>query len=102
MVNLTGADLSGAVLVKTNLAGATLTACYVHGISVWNVKPGGATQSNLVITPFDEPVIQVDNLEVAQFVYLLLNNEKIRHVIETITSKVVLIQSPTSTNLRNC
>jgi hypothetical protein len=33
----------------------------------------------------------VDNLEVAQFIYLLLNNQKIRRVIDTITSKVVLI-----------
>jgi hypothetical protein len=33
----------------------------------------------------------VDNLEVAQFIYLLLKNEKIRDVIDTITSKVVLI-----------
>ncbi len=33
----------------------------------------------------------MDNLEVAQFIYLLLNNEKIRNVIDTITSKVVLI-----------
>src|SRR6516162_7448688 len=32
-----------------------------------------------------------DNIEVAQFVYLLLHNEKIRDVINTITSKVVLI-----------
>ena len=33
----------------------------------------------------------VDNIEVAQFVYLLLHNEKIRDVIDTITSKAVLI-----------
>ena len=33
----------------------------------------------------------MDNLEVAQFIYLLLNNAKIREVIDTITSKVVLI-----------
>jgi hypothetical protein len=36
-------------------------------------------------------MITVDSLEVAQFLYLLLHNEKIRHVIDTITSKVVLI-----------
>ena len=54
-------------------------------------KLEGAIQSNLVITPEDESAIQVDNLEVAQFIYLLLNNEKIRDVIDTITSKVVLI-----------
>jgi hypothetical protein len=33
----------------------------------------------------------VDRLDVAQFIYLLLNNSEIRHVIDTITSKVVLI-----------
>jgi hypothetical protein len=33
----------------------------------------------------------VDNLEVAQFLYLLLYNERIRQVLDTITSKVVLI-----------
>jgi len=33
----------------------------------------------------------VDNLEVAQFIYLLLSNPKIREIIDTITSRVVLI-----------
>jgi len=51
----------------------------------------GAIQSDLIITPPNEPTITVDNLEVAQFIYLLLNNEKVRDVIDTITTKVVLI-----------
>ena len=89
--NLRGANLSEAVLVHTDFEGATLTACSVYGTSVWNVRLEGAIQSNLVITPANESVIQVDNLEVAQFVYLLLNNDRIRHVIDSITSKVVLI-----------
>jgi hypothetical protein len=63
----------------------------VYGISAWNVKLEDATQLNLVITHNKEPVITVDNLEVAQFIYLLLHNEKIREVIDTITSKAVLI-----------
>jgi hypothetical protein len=46
---------------------------------------------DLVITPPNEPKITVDNIEVAQFIYLLLNNQNIRHVIGTVTSKVVLI-----------
>jgi hypothetical protein len=46
----------------------------------------------LVVTPAaNEAEITVDNIEVAQFVYLLLHNEKIREVINTITSKAVLI-----------
>lgn len=89
--SLEGAQLMQATLVGANLEGANLTACWVYGISVWNVRLEGAIQSNLVITPLDESPIQVDNLDVSQFIYLLLNNEKIRRVIDTITSKVVLI-----------
>ena len=88
---MSGASLYRASLVGTNLKGADLTACSVYGISAWDVILEGAIQSNLVITPFGESPIQVDNLEVAQFIYLLLNNQKIRSVIDTITSKVVLI-----------
>ena len=45
----------------------------------------------MVVTGADEPEITVDNIEVAQFIYLMLNNQKIRDVIDTITSKAVLI-----------
>jgi uncharacterized protein YjbI with pentapeptide repeats len=89
--NLIGASLHQAVLVGTVLTRANLTGCYVHGFSVWDVQLEEAIQSSLVITPLGDPTITVDNLEVAQFIYLLLNNQKIRHVIDTITSKVVLI-----------
>ena len=89
--DLHGANLSGATLISTNLQHANLTACSVYGISAWNVRLEGAIQKNLVITPDNESPIQVDNLEVAQFIYLLLRNEKIRSIIDTITSKVVLI-----------
>ena len=89
--NLTDANLSSATLVGTNLTDATLTQCTVYGISVWNVQLVGARQENLVITHIDEPAITVDNLEVAQFIYLLLNNTKIRDIINTITTKAVLI-----------
>ena len=91
MANLSGANLSGTVLVETNLEGAILAGCNVYGVSAWGLKLKGAIQKDLVITPLDQPEITVDNLEVAQFIYLLIHNEKIRNVIDTITSKVVLI-----------
>jgi hypothetical protein len=50
-----------------------------------------AKQQALVITDKDEPEITVDNIEVAQFIYLLLHNPKIRDVIDTIGRKAVLI-----------
>jgi uncharacterized protein YjbI with pentapeptide repeats len=89
--NLSGAHLGGAVLVGTTFEGANLSGCRVYGTSAWNVNLRGAHQSDLVITPDGEPEITVDNVEVAQFIYLLLHNEKIREVIDTITSKAVLI-----------
>ena len=89
--NLSDANLSGASLLRTNLRRSILTRCSIYGISVWSVQLEGAEQDNLIITPEDEPTITVDNLKVAQFIYLLLNNKEIREVIDTITSKVVLI-----------
>jgi uncharacterized protein YjbI with pentapeptide repeats len=89
--DLSGSDLSGAILVGTTLDGATLDGCRVFGTAVWECKLDGTKQSNLIITPEDEPDITVDNLKVAQFIYLLLNNSEIREVIDSIASKVVLI-----------
>ena len=86
------AILEGANFVNANLNDADLSDASVYGVSAWNVKTNeGTKQDNLVITPVNEPKITVDNLEVAQFVYLLLNNEKIRNVIDTIGKKGVLI-----------
>jgi hypothetical protein len=48
-------------------------------------------QQDLVITPPDEPEVTVDRIEVAQFVYLLLHNEKIRDIIDTVGKKGVLL-----------
>ena len=68
-----------------------MTQCSIYGISVWNVQLEGAIQTDLIITQEGEPSITIDNLEVAQFIYLLLNNPKIRDIINTISRKVVLI-----------
>jgi uncharacterized protein YjbI with pentapeptide repeats len=89
--DLSHATLSSAVLVETNLKGATLTQCSIYGISAWNVQLEGAKQDNLIISAIDEPIITVDNLKIAQFIYLLLNNAEIREVIDTIAKKAVLI-----------
>jgi Pentapeptide repeats (8 copies) len=88
---LGGADLSLTKMVRTNLNKANLEGSLVYGISAWDVQLTGTNQSNLIITPDGQLVIQVDNLQMAQFIYLLLNNQVIRDVIDTITSKLVLI-----------
>ena len=89
--NLNQAKLVGTQLVNTDLSNAMLTGCSIFGVSAWKLKLDGAVQRNLIITDEGEPTITVDNLEVAQFIHLLVNNQQIRHVIDSVTSKVVLI-----------
>ena len=89
--NLSGADLSLTRLVETDFTNATITGCRTYGASAWNVTLMGTVQHNLVITKESEPVVTVDDLEVAQFIHLLITNRKIRNVIHSVTSKAVLI-----------
>lgn len=90
--NLQGAQLDYSILNETNFKNAILERCHIFGISVWRPILEGTLQKDLIIQAYDEDeYITVDNLEIAQFIYLLLRNEKVRDVIDTITSKVVLI-----------
>jgi uncharacterized protein YjbI with pentapeptide repeats len=100
--NLTNVDLSGAklggtslrgtLLIKTNLENADLAGCRVYGVSAWDVQVNEQTkQENLIVTSGGEAIVAVDNIKVAQFIYLLLNNKEVRDIIDTITSKAVLI-----------
>lgn len=95
--NLTDARLEGARLIRTSLEGADLTGARVYGTSVWDVNTHSAVQKDLIITSYYSrkgsvaPKVWVDDLEVAQFVYLLLENEKIRNVVDTIGKRAVLL-----------
>ncbi|MBP6177953.1 MAG: pentapeptide repeat-containing protein [Anaerolineales bacterium] len=94
--NLSGADFSGVNLISSNLIKANvnnvkISNSNVYGANVWDLKGEFKEQKDLIITPLDESSITVDNIKVAQFVYLLLNNRELRDVINTLTSKTVLI-----------
>ena len=89
--DLTGAGLDGAAFVRTTINGAAFTGAQVYGVSVWDIIGTPKDQSSLLITPRGQSSITVDDLEVAQFIYLLLNNEKVRQIIDAVTTKVVLI-----------
>ena len=79
-------------MVETNFIDAILINCRIYGTSAWGVKfSKGTKQQDLVISAWDEPKVTIDDLEVAQFVYLLLHNEKIRRVIDTVGKKGVLL-----------
>lgn len=89
--NLTGANLIGAICLETNFTNANIVNASIFGVSVWNIITEGLEQNNLIITKPGESIITVDNIEIAQFIYLILNNQKLREVIGTIAKKGVLI-----------
>ncbi len=89
--NLHEAMLDYAILVETNLQQANLTGCLACGLSAWNVHLEDATQADLVVTSPGEPTIAVDTLDVAQFIYLLLNHKQLHEVIQSVRSNIVLI-----------
>ncbi len=94
--DFTGADLSGAnleysVMVETNLLGANVDQCRIYGISVWRLQGRPNEPCRLVIQCRNGPTMTVDEIEVAQFIYLLFENRNISRFIEDVSSRLVLI-----------
>jgi hypothetical protein len=88
MAQLTGANLSRASLVRTRLSATNVTGAKVYGVSAWDIETDDETkQTGLIITPDDGSAVMIGDLKVAQSVYLLLNRDKIRNVIDTVTRK---------------
>lgn len=77
-------------LVKTCFTGCELDGVSVYGISAWDLILDDTVQKEIVI-PGESSAITLDNIELAQFIHLLIRNSRLRSVIDTITSKVVLI-----------
>ena len=89
--DLTGANLATATLVSTKIEKAKASGSWVYAANVWDLEGEFEEQKDLVVTRMGQPIVTVDNIKVAQFVYLILNNGAIRDVINTLTSKTVLI-----------
>ncbi len=89
--DFSNADLSYANLVRAKIDQAKISGAKVYGTNVWDLFGEFQEQNDLIITPQNQPKITVDNIKVAQFIYLILNNVEIRDVINTLTSKSVLI-----------
>lgn len=85
-------NFSKALLVSTDFRGAILHLCRVFGVSAWDININTNTkQYNLIVTRENQPIITVDDIEVAQLIYLFIHNANIRRIFDVLTSKAVLI-----------
>lgn len=90
--NFAFADLSETTFIETKFVSSDLSNARIYGISAWDIDiDDKSIQKNLSLNRTGESEITVDNIEIGQFIYLLLNNKKFREVIDTLTSKLVLI-----------
>ena len=89
--DLRGANLTGSTFAGVNIDRARISGSSVYGVNVLDVEGEFEEQKDLIITREHEPPITVDNIKVAQFVYLILNNKEIRDVFHTRASRTVLI-----------
>jgi hypothetical protein len=89
--NMTGATLASAVLARATIEQAKVSGCWVYGVDVFGLDGKFEEQKDLIITHKGQPKITVDNIKIAQLIYLILNNAEIRDSINTFTAKAVLI-----------
>lgn len=94
--DLRGADMSRvhlerATMIGTMLEKAVLDDSNIYGVSAWDIVGCPESQNGLIVTLPSQPTVTVDDLQMAQFVHLLLRNKRIRGVIDAVASKAVLI-----------
>ncbi|HEX8922827.1 MAG TPA: pentapeptide repeat-containing protein [Pyrinomonadaceae bacterium] len=95
--SLNGADLRSTILRHASLVGAdvqdaNLSGAEVYGAGIWGLKGEPAAQTGLIIQPtFETPPITIDDLDTAQFLFVMLDNLKIADVIDAASSRTVLI-----------
>jgi len=92
--NLRNCNLRYANLAQANVDGAHFDGAAVYGIAAWSIKGEPASQAGMLLNRSREtpsPVDNVDNLELAQFLHLLREYDKLRGIISATTGKLVLL-----------
>ena len=90
---LNKADFRHANLNEVDLTETSLERCLVYGVSVWDANLKYALQKDLLL---DDPlsgniILSVDSIQMAVVIHLLLTSGGVRNMIDTISSKSILI-----------
>jgi hypothetical protein len=95
--DLTSAYLVGARMSQAKLQGATLDACRIYSLSAWDLELDETTvQRNLIASAPAleeqlESLVRVDDLEIAQFINLIMQHKRLRKVISAAVQRCVLL-----------
>jgi hypothetical protein len=91
--DFSGADLRYASMVETDLRGAVLRDVQVFGISAWRTKTDVDTRQDLMVGSGagTEIPLRAHDLQTAQLLNLMLQGDGVRQVLDSVTSKLVLV-----------
>jgi hypothetical protein len=80
-------------MTGVNLCGANVRRAKIYGLSAWDVRTDSKTQQRelSIAPPGQAGRITVDDIEVAQFINLLVDHAKLRKVITAVANRGVLI-----------
>lgn len=85
------ANLMCSVLVDADLRDADISGAVVYGVAAWDIRLDGLQQRDLIITRPGEGEITVDQLDMAQFINLVIHNNRMHDALDTLSSKLVLL-----------
>jgi uncharacterized protein YjbI with pentapeptide repeats len=81
-----------AYLSQTNFEDATLIDVQIPNVKSWSPKTNeGTVASGIEVISRKDITASIDDLELASFLNLLLNSDKLRRLLNVVTEKVVLI-----------
>ena len=88
-----GADLRHAAMVSTDLRGATLIDVQVFGISAWSIQTDARTRQELIVAAGNagSAPLRAHDLQTAQLLALMLDGSGVRRLLDSVTSKLVMI-----------
>jgi hypothetical protein len=94
---LVDANLQGVQLVRNNFMGAEVVNCKVYGLSAWDLKMDSAKKQEGFVIRYrphkdeEEQKITVNDLEMAGFTYLALNNKNLTRLFNDAGNTWVLL-----------
>ena len=92
--SFSAADLQYSAMVRTDLRGANLVDARVFGISAWNIQTDEHTLQDLIVAQDEktgQASLRADDLQTAQLLALMLDGAGVRRVLDSVTSKLVLV-----------
>lgn len=90
--DFTQAILRHVSLVEGKVEGARFLGAQIYGIAAWELEGEPATTTGMVIqADKDRPKLLVDDLDTAQFVFMLSRNATLKRMLDKTSSRTVLL-----------